>query len=385
MRILAAVFLALLILVVVWAAIAESNAQPELAGNVAANTTPVVIEGFTRAEGPKLLSFPSDMGPHLDYRTEWWYYTGNLDTADDRHFGYELTFFRGAILPPDQLPPRSSDWATNQVYMAHLALTDVDGGQFYAYQRYARGAAGLAGAQAEPYEVWLEDWSVTLTAPDTYALVAANEGIRIEFTLVDEKGPILHGDAGYSQKGPEAGNASYYYSQPRLATEGIIEVDGERFEVSGLSWKDHEYSTSVLSEGQVGWDWFSIQLSNGYDLMLYQIRQTDGGIAPLSSGTLIAPDGSTQHLDRENFSIEPTGSWTSPHSGGIYPMGWVVRIPSVDLEIDLQPYLEDQELNMTTIYWEGAVRVDGRFGSNQVTGHAYVELTGYAEPFDGDF
>lgn len=385
MRKIAAVFLSLFILVVVWAAIAESSAPPELAGDVQANATPMVIEGFTRADGPRPLSFPRDFGAHNDFRTEWWYYTGNLQTADGRHFGYELTFFRGAILPEDQLPPRSSAWSTNQIYMGHFALTDVQGGDFYAFERYTRGAAGLAGAQGDPYEVWLEDWYVRQTGESTYELYATHEGLELSFELVDEKGPILHGDQGYSKKGPEAGNASYYYSLTRLATNGSLTINGESFEVSGYSWKDHEFSTSVLSAGQVGWDWFSIQMDNGYELMLYQIRHEDGGVAPLTSGTLIAPDGSTRSLSREDFTIETHETWTSPHSGGIYPMGWTISIPSEDLLIELEPFLLDQELNLSTIYWEGAVRVSGSLGGEAFRGDGYVEMTGYAEPFNGDF
>jgi predicted secreted hydrolase len=348
------------------------------------NTEPVV-QGFTRATGPAQLSFPADFGPHPDYQTEWWYYTGNLETADGRHFGYELTFFRNALLPASLTTARSSDWATNQIYMAHFAITDVDGQSFQAFERFERGAAGLAGAQAEPYQVWLDDWQVEQTGPDTYHLLAANEAVSLNLQLHDEKGPILEGDQGYSQKGPERGNASYYYSETRLDTQGEVTVGSETFSVSGLSWKDHEYSTAVLSARQVGWDWFSIQLDDGFELMLYQIRQADGSIDPFSSGTLIAPDGSTQSLNRADFEISSSASWHSPHSGADYPMGWQIRIPSAGIELKLEAYLQDQELNLTFIYWEGAVQISGSHNGQPVHGVGYTELTGYARPFNGKF
>ena len=349
--------------------------------------TPASIEGFTRATRPRPFDFPADFGPHVDYRTEWWYYIGNLETADGRHFGYELTFFRAALLPPDQVFPRSSDWATNQIYMAHFALTDTAGGQFYAFQRFSRGAVDLAGAQASPYRVWLEDWQVEQTGAGAgaFQLTAKNEDLAIQLQLTDSKGPIAHGDSGYSQKGPEPGNASYYYSQTRLLAEGSLQIGAELFDVSGQGWSDHEYSTSVLSDGQVGWDWFAIQLDDGSEVMLYYIRRADGSVDPYSSGTLIAADGSTQALQREDFTIEALDTWLSPHSGAEYPLGWVVSIPEADIYIELSPTLLDQELNLSTIYWEGAVSISGTREGQPVAGVGYVELTGYAEPFNGDF
>lgn len=356
--------------------------SPQLAAQV--HTTSIPIEGFTRADGPRPFDFPADFGAHPDYQTEWWYYIGNLDAADGRHFGYELTFFRAALLPPALIAPRSSAWATNQIYMAHFALTDVEGNQFYAFQRFARGSVELAGAQGSPYRVWLEDWSVEAAGED-FVLHATNENLAIELRLSAGKEPVAHGIDGYSQKGPEPGNASYYYSFTRLLTEGTVQIGDETFEVSGLSWNDHEFSTTVLSAGQVGWDWFAIQLDDGYDLMLYYIRRADGSIESFSSGTLVAPDGSAQPLAREDFSIATQGSWRSPHSGAEYPMGWTIAIPSAELILELAPYLEDQELNVSTIYWEGAVHISGTHGGQPLNGVGYVEMTGYAEPFNGGF
>jgi predicted secreted hydrolase len=342
-------------------------------------------QGFQRAAPGTTLEFPADFGPHPDYQTEWWYYTGNLKTESGRQFGYQLTFFRRALVPPQAKVERSSSWAADQVYMAHFALSDIAAEEHISSERFTRGSAGLAGAAAEPYEVWLEDWRVYEQAPGIYALSASQDEFVLDLILKDEKGPILHGDLGYSQKGIEPGNASYYYSQTRLATSGKITLMDDTFEVAGQSWKDHEYSTSALSPGQVGWDWFSIQLQDGYDLMVFQIRQEDGSIDPFSSGTLIAPDGQTQNLGVEDFQILVTETWRSLNSGAVYPAGWSIFVPRHDLELSVAPYMSDQEMEVSYIYWEGAVAVQGQHKGNPLDGDGYVELTGYAASMEGEF
>jgi predicted secreted hydrolase len=341
--------------------------------------------GFARAEGPRPLEFPADHGPHPAYQTEWWYYTGNLETAEGRHFGYQLTFFRRALVPPGQRQERASPWAADQVYLAHFALTDVGGGRYWAFERFSRGAAGLAGAQVSPYRAWLEDWSVEEVAPGVYQLKAAEEGMEIELTLTDEKGPIPQGDRGYSQKGPEPGNASYYYSLTRLVSSGSVRVGGAAYPVSGLSWMDHEYSTGGLGPELVGWDWFSVQLDDGSEVMLYQLRRGDGSSDPFSSGTFIAADGQTTRLSREDYQINVEETWRSPHSGATYPARWTVTVPAVDLELEIAPHLADQELNVSYMYWEGAVRAAGERAGQAVSGDGYVELTGYAGSMQDQF
>jgi predicted secreted hydrolase len=343
------------------------------------------ISGYQRASGPIPMTFPEDFGPHPGYQTEWWYYTGNLDAPDGRHFGYQLTFFRRALLPPDLIPERASDLAAGQVYMAHFAITDVGGNKHYAFENLGRGAGGIAGAQADPYQVWLEDWRVEEIGPGEYRLVASQDGVKLDLQMKDQKGPILHGVEGYSQKGADPGNASYYYSQTRLATEGTISIANQEYDVTGLSWKDHEYSTSALSPGQVGWDWFSIQLDNQQELMLFQIRNEDGSIDPYSSGTLIMPNGDTIHLEKDEFEIEVKEHWKSPYSGATYPSAWLIQVPSQDISLEIVPHLNDQEMKLAYTYWEGAVRVSGEQGGEIVTGNGYAELTGYAGSMSGEF
>ena len=357
-----------------------ASASGVLGGAQAADTT-----GFARASGPQPLSFPADFGPHPDYQTEWWYYTGNLKDDQGRHFGYQFTIFRRAVLPQDQRAPRASDWTADQIYMGHFALTDVAGQDYQAFERFARGGAGLAGAQAAPYHVWLEDWQVEEISPGVTRLQAAAGDVAIDLTLTDLKGPVLHGDQGYSQKGPDPGNASYYYSLPRLVSEGEVTVGDRSFPVQGLSWKDHEYSTSALAADQVGWDWFALQLDDGSELKAFHIRKADGSVDPYSAGSFIAPDGTVTPLTRDDFTITVHDTWRSPHTGADYPARWTVTVPSQDLQLEVQPFVADQELNVSYSYWEGAVDFSGERNGTPVRGNGYVEMTGYAGSMQGQF
>jgi predicted secreted hydrolase len=360
--------------------------QPQLGvrSQLIADTQPTA--GFALAQGPMTLRFPADHGPHPDYQTEWWYFTGNLETAEGRHFGYQLTFFRRALVPsPLRHPERASAWAADQIYMGHFALTDVAGRDFQAYERFARGAAGLAGAQGEPFAVWLENWSVEEGGPNHYLLSAAQGEVALELALTEAKGPVLHGDRGYSRKGPGPGDASYYYSLTRLETSGTVRVNGRAYQLSGQSWMDHEYSTSALSAGQIGWDWFSIQLDDGGEVMVFQIRRDDGRADPFSSGTLVTAEGETRLLAQDEFHVEVRDTWRSPHSSARYPSRWTITVPEGRLALSLEPYLADQELNVSYAYWEGAVRVDGTRDGQAVSGHGYVEMTGYAGSMEGQF
>ena len=244
--------------------------------------------------------------------------------------------------------------------MAHLALTDVSGRQHLVYQRLERGAAGLAGAQpaanggqAQPYRVWLDNWSVAAVDGGLVRLQAAKGDIALQLDLRDLKPPVLQGAAGYSRKGPQPGDASYYYSLTRIATTGTITVRGQTYAVTGLSWMDHEFSTSALSAGAVGWDWFSLQLSDGRELMVFLIRHADGSADPYSAGTLVAVDGTTCPLSPDEFKLETTGHWRSPHTGAVYPAGWKVVMPSVGLTLTVTPYVADQEMNVDFKYWGG--------------------------------
>ncbi len=361
--------------------LSESSPPPQLQASLTVTDllgTRGDTTGFAHVTEPRPLIFPADHGPHPAYRSEWWYYTGNVTTAAGRHFGFQLTFFRSVLTP--KIIERPSAWSTNQIYMAHFALTDVSGKRFQAFERFSRAALGLAGAQAQPFRVWLEDWSVEGLGEETFPmrLRAAQDGIAIDLTLQNTKPIILQGDNGLSQKGA-GGNASYYYSLTRMPTQGRVYIDGQDFSVQGLSWMDREWSTSALEKDQVGWDWFALQLSNHHEVMFYQIRQRDGSIDPSSSGILVYADGSTRLLTPDTVQIEILDFWQSPHSGTIYPSHWRLHIPVEEVELEIVPYLADQELNLLVRYWEGAVQIQGRYKGQQVNGSGYVELTGYGD------
>jgi predicted secreted hydrolase len=333
-------------------------------------------EGFARAEEPRIFDFPADHGSHPDFRTEWWYLTGNLDARDGRRFGYQFTIFRNAVSAAR--PERSSGWAARQVYMAHLALTDVASGEFHAFERFARGAAGLSGAGIEPFRVWLGDWELSGgDAPPPFSLRADAGDVELDLDLAAAKPLVLQGDAGLSSKGRQPGNASYYYAFTRLATSGRIRIGAETVEVDGSSWLDREWSTSVLEEGQSGWDWFALQLDDGTELMVYQLRREDGVADRTSSGSFVATTGNKTSLGVEDFEIEVLDWWQSRESGARYPSNWRVSVPGQSLDLHIEPVLREQELRLSVVYWEGAVDVVGTRRGVPVTGKGYVELTGY--------
>ncbi len=333
--------------------------------------------GYRRAYQPRPFDFPIDHGPHPEFRNEWWYVTGNLADITGRPFGYQLTIFRIALSPTG--PPTDSPWRANQVYMGHFALTDVAGNRHYGFERFSRGALGLAGAQATPFRVWLEDWALTGVEPDVFPLrLRAREGdIAVDLMLDAGKPVVLQGDRGLSQKSAEPGNASYYYSHTRMPTQGTVRVGGRSFMVSGASWLDREWSTSALGPDQSGWDWFALQLDDGRDLMFYRLRRKDGGTDPFSKGTLVGPDGQTRLLRWNAVELQPLGEWASPHTGDRYPAGWRLRLPAENLDLTVMPKVADQEMRLTVRYWEGAVTANGRADDRTVSGQGYLEMTRY--------
>ncbi len=358
-------------------------------------------EGYARAEAPIPFQFPADHGPHPDFRSEWWYFTGNLASTTDpeRRFGFHFTLFRTALAPPvsgmDQVPERTSPFASRQLYMGHFALADVETEQFHAFERFSRGALGLAGAEAEPFQVWLQDWRMESVESEAgqgediwpVRLYVAEEGedgrIELDLHVTAVKPRVLQGVDGWSRKGAEPGNASYYYSYTRLRAEGRVEMASATYEVQGSSWLDREWSTSALGEGQVGWDWFALQYEAAdgapRELMVYQIRLDDGSADPLSKGLLVEPDGASRVLAREDFELEVLETWTSDDGAATYPVSWRVRVPFDELELTVVPRLRDQELLVSVRYWEGAVRVEGERRGEAVSGQGYLEMTGYTE------
>jgi predicted secreted hydrolase len=328
--------------------------------------------------------FPRDHASHPAYRTEWWYYTGQLAATNGRAFGFELTFFRIGISRA-RVSSRSA-WAPHTIFVAHAALTDETRGRF-AYADVAdRPVLGMAGVDTSQYRVWVGDWSAGLAADGrTHALAARAPAFALRLELEARMPPAVHGHDGRSEKGADPAEASHYYSIPRLAARGTV-VDGrDTLAVTGEAWMDHEFGSGALGPEQRGWDWFALRLADGRALMLYRMRLASGATDPASSGSLIAADGAVRHLARSEFTIAETGTWTSPHSHARYPMGWRVRVPDAGIDLVVAPAVRDQELTSRAMggvtYWEGSVRV--RAASGAEAGRGYVELTGYAGPPPG--
>lgn len=338
---------------------------------------------FARAVEVRPFKFPADHGPHYEYQTEWWYYTGNLWAEDGDRFGYQFTIFRRGLSPGT--PRAGEGLVTNQVYFAHLALTDIERETHRYDERFSRGAGGLAGARAEPFEVHIEDWSVRSHDIDAgkVHLSAASSDFNLDLELEAVKPLVKHGVDGLSAKSDQVGNASYYLSFTRMDTLGTLSLDGREFEVQGSSWFDHEWSTSVLGRGAVGWDWFGLQFDDGRELMLYQIRRSDGSVDAVSGGTMVGEDGEAHRLSAQEIQVLNLGAWTSEESGATYPSGWRILIPSLELTLEVEPWIDDQEMEVSFTYWEGAVQVRGAQGGKEFFGNGYVELTGYLESMEG--
>jgi predicted secreted hydrolase len=351
--------------------------------------------GYARAVTPRDFDFPADHGSHPDFRTEWWYVTGNLASPQGRAFGFQFTIFRNSLSP--DAPGGPSAWSTNQAYMGHLAVTDIETGQFRSFERIARGSVGLAGVTAAPFRAWIEDWALegqTALRPGStdvdggvypMRLRAEGSGTVLDLALQRGKDRVLQGDRGLSKKGPEPGNASFYYSRTRMPASGRLVLDADTFDVDGLAWLDREWSTSALSEGQVGWDWFALQLDDGWEMMIYQLRGADGSVGALSAAAIIDPEGERVELAwSTQLLFESTGSWTSAIDGTSYPSGWRIQVPARGWDLAVTPAVLDQELDLSFRYWEGSVRVSGSGEEGRaVTGAGYVELTGYAESAQG--
>lgn len=346
-------------------------------------------EGYLQALGEREFVFPDDHAAHPGYKTEWWYYTGNLFTEEGRQFGYQFTIFRNQLNPPKATsePENANGWNTDQLYLGHFAISDVQEKDHVFEERFSRGAAGLAGAQVEPYRIWLENWEITRIADtdsdETNFPVRLygqmEDGTSIDFRVEPKKPLVFHGEQGYDQKGADSGNASYYISFTRMETQGSITKDGNMYQVSGNSWMDHEWSTSALDSGQTGWDWFSIQLSNGYDLMYYQIRNSDASQKPQTTGTLVDPLGSTIDLEELEVMLDVLEYWQSPHSGSRYPKRWTLEIPELEINLELGTLFEDQEMRVSVQYFEGNLGVSGQMRGEEVSGTGFIEMTGYEQ------
>ncbi len=331
---------------------------------------------FALVSAPRAWQFPRDHGQHPEFRTEWWYFTGNLQSAEGRAFGYQFTIFRNALTPAPRNRP--SAWALRDGYVGHFAITEVTQQRFHFEQKAARGALQLAGASVDSLNVFVGDWSARERHGRLHLQAASSFG-SIAFVLEPTMPPVLQGNGGLSQKGPQPGEASYYYSLPNLRTNGRLILGADSSQVNGVSWMDHEFFTGVDSSEAVGWDWFSLHLSDSTAIMLYRLRRADGTISRYSAGTLIQPDGRTERISFEAFQAIPGGWWRSRKSGGKYPLAWQLQFR--DYQLTVTTPVADQELDTraTTgvIYWEGCVAATGTRAGRRITGRGYLEMTGY--------
>ncbi|MDY6984569.1 MAG: lipocalin-like domain-containing protein, partial [Pseudomonadota bacterium] len=324
-------------------------------------------EGFLRADAPRAFTFPADHGPHAGFRNEWWYFTGNLETDGGRRFGYQLTFFNSGLRPTQR--GADSAWHSERLWMAHAALTDAEAGKHHARERFSRENPGLAGAALEPFRVWLDDWRLSGDANGPWRLQAGDDDFALDLELRATKAPVLQGVDGLSQKSPEPGNASYYYSATRIATQGTVRVGDESFSVSGSSWLDREWSTSALAADQSGWGWFSLQFDDGRELMYYQLRTTDGTAHPNSQGNWTSEDARQTLVTADEIALTEIDTWTSP-AGVTYATEWRLEYGGQRWRIDA--VLDEQLMDLTIPYWEGAVDV---YDENDArVGRGYLEM-----------
>jgi predicted secreted hydrolase len=323
--------------------------------------------------------FPRDHHVHREFKTEWWYFTGNLFDTEGRRFGYELTFFRHGIQPAAERDPNASRFIVDDLKFAHFAITDVADRQFHFGEKTSRGAFGEAGFDDASRLAWIESWSLSATDDDSFDLAASSDFGALHLHLRALNPTVIHGENGVSVKAAGGSSASHYYSTPRLETSGEIIVNGKARAVRGESWFDHEWSSSQLGKGEVGWDWICLQWDDGSALMLYRMRLANGGVEPSSSGTWIAPDGAATHLRASDFQMTPTAFWKSKANGAQYPIGWRIALPAQRAEFLVKAALEDQELKLGAItYWEGAIDATGTRDGKPINGRGYLELTGYA-------
>jgi predicted secreted hydrolase len=364
-------------------------ARPAISSSVELPGRDASIAGFTRATAPIAFSWPRDHGPHDDFLLEWWYYTGNVQDASGRPFGYQLTIFRRALTAPSTITRTvDSAFAFDQIYSAHFAISDIQAQKHHAFERLSRSAAGLSGGAAEPFNIWIDNWSMTqqalagqsatdaaLQSPGNVRLVAREGAFAIDLQLRAEKAPVLQGDRGYSPKGKNPGNASYYYSFTRLATSGTLTVDARDYQVSGSSWMDHEWSTSFLDENAIGWEWLALQLNDGSELVVFQINNKDGAAAATTYAAFVAPDGSVTPVPRDALTFTPTRTWRSPNSNKDYRNAWRIDIPSQQLTLDVSARFDAQEAQLSTVYYEGAVGGSGTRLGKPVEVVGYLEIT----------
>lgn len=321
------------------------------------------IAGFAIANKVLPIEFPRDHGEHLDFQTEWWYLVGVVEDEQQREFGFQFTLFRQALTPKTTC---DSVWRTGQIYMAHFAISDIALQEHTAFERFARGHAHLAGVAISPFRAFIEDWVLESVNDmnSSLELRAQDSGYGLDLTFELTKDPVLHGDDGLSWKSPT--NASYYYSIPRLETTGTLTTPEQSFSVSGNAWMDREWSTGILNPNYLGWNWLTIHLDDGRDLVLFNLVPKSNDVEVVPVGMLVDRDGNRTRLDSDEWRQQPIRFWRS------WPVSWELELG--DSTFTIEPAFDNQLMTTSVRYWEGVVYVlDGE----QRVGTGYLELTGY--------
>ncbi len=336
--------------------------------------------GFQTVSEVRKFLFPQDHGPHLDFQTEWWYFTGNLKDESGAGYGYQFTVFRRAL--SREKPRLDSNWSTNQVYLAHAGVTDLQSGEYLVDEMYSRDVLGLAGARAQPFSVYVENWSASGSSGDCRGcldldIAVTSDDFTLDLQLVSVKDAVLHGKNGLSRKSESNENASYYYSLTRMHTDGTLTIHGQSLEVTGTSWMDHEWFSSALDETQSGWDWFSLQLDDGREMMFFQVRHHDDSKDSFKYAVLIDGTGTLDQVPAREVSFRPMQMWTSPETQSTYPVYWRIEVPQRHLVLDIEATVNAQERHQSFRYWEGSVQVSASERGKLISGVGYLEMTGY--------
>lgn len=341
---------------------------------------------FAKSQPGRLWQFPRDHGDHREFQTEWWYFTGHLKSSQGRMFGFQWTVFRTSLIHPQELSPNSaSPWRGQSLYAGHVAVSDLANGKFYHQESFSRESLGMAGSKAEHFEVWLPGVAGR-TQGGHWILQAQKPPIGMDLKLQIPTKPVFHGSNGFSPKAPGVDHASHYYSLPKIPLEGTLQLLGKNYRVTGQAWMDQEFGSNQLSETQTGWDWFGLPLGEAGALMVYQLRDRRGPEHDYLSGTYVSPAGEVIPLSKSEIRLSSANPQPGQASGALYPNDWVIHIPDQGIKLQVKAAFPSQELatpgSTQVQYWEGSVQVTGNIKEQKVQSKGYLEMTGYAKPFE---
>lgn len=332
--------------------------------------------------------FPRDHGSHPGFKIEWWYLTGNLSDNNGNEFGYQLTIFRNQLTNDGLQSNPNSKLTLEQLYIGHFAISNITEQDHREQLKLARPALGGVSASEEHMNIQVHDWKIVQNEKDMISIAASSEkGMELRLELEPEKDFVIHGEDGIHLKTNNEKNASHYISFTRLKSNGSVKWDGVNYNVSGLSWMDHEFGSSWLDSEDEGWDWMAIQLDNEIDLMIYRIRRKDGSSNPYAIGSLVEKDGTLIELPFSEYTMTTVRYWKSDESKAEYPVEWEVEIPKYNAVLNVSARFDNQEMNLggddaASTYWEGAIGINGTWQGQETTGKGYLEMVGYSQAME---